>query len=557
MRDANQRGRIKRRWGIALGFLLCASARLAAAAELQVLGQPILQAQLSSTSDGSSIVSGRLLDETGSPLSGELRALSSAGLPLRFWSCADDADSGPRAAQTEVFRLAEDGEFCLRISGIHNHITASASAPSFLRVEQLLQNDGSPRLPRPAFSQAPQVLDLHEAAPSIVLVLTDGPDSHIAGAEVTLSLDCQGQTTLLGDPQALSGSKLIRFEFAPPRDARPGTCQFEARVSAPGHDTQIERKSVLAVAEVKLTVISIEESADEARVIVQVTTQAGEPVLEGIAEGTHGGAHLVSAPVEAGKAKLEFEKGVADRNVVLSYLPAGPAYRPGSSLELYIQKRDVGFRWITAHSLGLVSFCAWLVYAWLKPRQRSRGGGTPPGKPLVTQGTRARGPITGVVLDAHTGEPVSGARVCLVEASALQLIEKEATMTEQTGHFVFQVHAERGAHLRLVVDAPDYMSLEASASGAELTIHLSERRREVVRQLLAWSTRAGRPWMQKPRPTPLEIQEAAARLGKEREERWARRVSELAYRKAPPSEAEVKTAETPETLEKTHPGAIR
>lgn len=537
-------------WGSCF-LMVVPSLTHAQTAELHVVGQASLQAQLTSQEDGSSIVAGRFLDETGSPLSGEVRVFGAGRRPLTILPCRSDATLD---TPSPALAFAEDGHFCVHLEHSHQKVTVQGTAQHFLTVESELKNDGALQLPHPRFARAPQTLELGQSNKVVVEVLMGGgPGALIAGAELSLSVICAHHAVVI-DSTAVVGNRLNRFEFEPSVGIPPGNCHLEARISAPGHESQVERRTILIRGLVVLTLEESREFNDTVEVIVQALTQSGTPVVDGIVEATSAGAHLTSAPVQEGRAHLIIERASTAQEVVLSFLPASPAYVVPPGLRLEVRERRLGLRWITIHSALLSLFCAWIVYAWLKPRPKQAASDIPPRRPFVQGNGREGDRISGRVRDAHTGELLPGVRLTLELPGVSESLEKEVTVSDMEGHFEFQTRLRTSEHLRLHAAASGYLSLRAPALGGEITVHMSELRREIVRRLIDWAKRAGPPWSLASPPTALEVEKMARVLGHPKEETWASRIADLAYQQRPPSEAEVVAASSPDSFERTRRG---
>src|SRR5690606_345064 len=126
------------------------------------------------------------------------------------------------------------------------------------------------------------------------------------------------------------------------------------------------------------------------------------------------------------------------------------------------------------------------------------GTSVPPKKALVEASGGRVGAVCGRVLDAHTGAPLCQAQLSLSKVNVERAEQLESVQSDDAGAFVFQTQVESHPLLRLEVTSADHMTLTSTVKGAQVTVHLTERRRAVVFSLISWARQAGRPWDRKP-----------------------------------------------------------
>jgi hypothetical protein len=223
--------------------------------------------------------------------------------------------------------------------------------------------------------------------------------------------------------------------------------------------------------------------------------------------------------------------------VTFHYLPDDPALRAGAAATLQVAVRPPSL-WRRAPLLALVAVLAlWTARGWRRapapPKAAERPGApaAPAGREGVFEGgPAAEGGWRGLVLDAHTAEPVAGARVAAVRRSFQgERLVLEA-VTDARG--AFALDAPRDPHATLVVEGPLHRRLERPApKPGHLTIAVVARRRALLDALVRAARRAGGPW--KSDPTPAQIAFAARASGQATTESWARAVEAVAFGPAP------------------------
>lgn len=536
-------------WGT-LGW--SAIAQATPSAELVVVGQLAVHAESEPTAEGQQIIRGRLSDEIGQPVAGEISVRTQAGRKVNAEVCPwlDPEETPGLRRQLEVpgiITVGADGSFCFVTEG-EKGLVLAAQSENFIETVHDLDLGLERKLTRPRFVSAPVTLDLHSDDSHVIQILGRSESRPPEGAKLTLVLNCE-RTYPLGDSSP-TNTRMQRFEFRAPMAARPGNCQFIAEVSAPGHKPLRAARAVLVRDEVRLQVAK--RSVGSNRMTVRVTaanSQEREAALdEGLIEARENEAFVALGPVRGGSAELEFELGQSERKIDLSYVPASPALLPGKPIVLTVPKATVGFRWASLHMVGLLAFCIWLGYAWLRPKKtkNDRGPIEPPKRGLVSGSGKRTGPIRGKVFDAHTGEPLVGIVVTLSEAGVEQVHSLETITSDAEGSFLFETRLESHPMLRVAAKGEEHMAISAPTRSTNITIHLTHRRRALVQGLVAWARKAGRPWNRSPAPTPGTVEATAHERGDRPRELWAKEVATAAYARKLPTEATVETLRTPD-----------
>lgn len=519
-------------------------AQAAPSAELEVVGQVTVHTEVEPTAEGHQVIRGRVNDEVGTPVFGTIHVRTQSGRPANVQVCPwlpPESHLPPRKQLESpgTIPVALDGSFCF-VAEEAKGLVLVTHAEHFLETVHDLDLGLERALTRPTFVEAPATIDLHVDESHVLQILARSERRPPEGARLTLSLECEVPHIL--SERSLSESRIQRIEFRTPVDATPGSCRFVATASAP-HDKPLHAtRAVLLRDRVKLMIAN--EKADDKFVTVEIKVEgeaaAQQPTLldEGLIEAREAGAFVGLGPVRAGRASLEFEAGHAEREISLTYIPASSAYLPGQPITVTVQALPSGFRWAGAHTLGLLAFCLWLGYAWLRP-QAAKGrisGATPPKRALLRESGRKTGPIAGRVLDAHTGAPLGQIEIELREVGAEESRLLEQTLTNDEGTFQLKTTLESHPLLAFTARGDRYMTLSSPTRGTELTVHLTERRRALVQALVTWTRKSGHLLDRKPAPTPLTIERAARKRGDDITAEWAQKVSQAAYGAEHPSE---------------------
>lgn len=532
-------------------------AQAAPSAELEVVGQLTVHTEAEPTDEGQQIIRGRMNDEVGAPVGGTISVQTQTGHPANVqlcpWLSADTVPSPRRQLDAPgTVPVGADGSFCF-VAEEQKGLVLEAQAEHFLKAVHDLDLGLQRALSRPRFVQAPATIDLHLEESHVVQILARSERRPPEGTRLMLNLECAAPHAL--GESSLKESRMQRFEFRAPAGVGPGNCKLVATVTAKKHKPLSATRSVLLRDRIRLSLTNEINESEVFTLGVKAEGIAGatqKPLLdEGLVEARQDGAFVGLGPVHDGVATLEFEATETPRVIQLTYVPASSAYLPGEPILMTVPAHTSGFRWAGVHTIGLVAFCFWLSYAWLRPPHgkdpKSASATAPPKRALLRESGKKTGPIKGRVLDAHTGEPLFGMQVELTVVGPEENRVLEQASTDNTGTFALETHLESHPLLTLTVQGDRYMSLSSPTRGTELTVHLTERRRALVHGLVTWARKAGRPWDRNPAPTPRSVEKTALERGDPTRAEWARRVSEAAYGPKPLSEAATRSLKVPDS----------
>lgn len=293
-------------------------------------------------------------------------------------------------------------------------------------------------------------------------------------------------------------------------------------------------------------------SADGTTLAVGVGYSGGA-VPRGSVEARVNGRTVGISPVADGAATLRLRVESTRQRVArvsLHYVPDAPWWSAGSPLETTVTtvQPSSWARVLWTLTAGLV--VVWLVLAWRRPRRRAPDAPKLPRRPpgrasveVIEDGDHS--PVSGwvgVVLDAHEGTPIAGARVRIFAPAFDAPSVLSETLSGTDGHFeleTLQTSRPEGASLR--VTARWYSSLEhpLPAEG-QVRIHLTSVRRALLDRLVSWAGRRGPTYVRnRPGPTPGEVVDLAVDHQDNAVANWARDVERAAYGPiAPDSETE-------------------
>lgn len=514
--------------------------------ELEVLGKIEVHSDVETMGDGKRLVHGRLSDEIGKPVAGRILVQTSSGTPEPATPCpslSPDAGEELDAPAPGLIAVGASGEFCF-LSSSPNPLVIVAEADHFMPVKHDVSLNASRKLSRPLFSQSPTTIDLFDNSTHVVEILMGDKEQVPERATLSLSLLCESQETLI-DRIPLGKNRLTRFEWTDLETKAPGNCQFVAEASAAGHLSMRASRTVLVRDRIHLSESDLRTEGK--RVEIRVTARGSEngvgegELAEGLVEARLDGAFVALSPIERGEATIELAEEPSARVLELRFIPSGPALLSGDPLTVEVPAGNPGFRWASVHAIGLLCFAFWLGWAWLRPGSQKPMPGyeAPPREAIVRETGKRTGPIKGRVRDAHTGETLGEVLLTLeaVLPDGLSLLEQ--VTTDESGEFSFSTRLEDNPHMRIVAKNKSYMGLSAPTRSAEVTVHLTHRRRALVQNLLGWAKQVGPPWLRKPPPTPGSIERTALDFGQTATADWARAVSDAAYAPTAPSEETV------------------
>ncbi|MBK8251500.1 MAG: carboxypeptidase regulatory-like domain-containing protein [Polyangiaceae bacterium] len=517
------------------------------------------------TDAGEVAVQGELADDANTPIalaSLTVKAFGENGSQLSVvgWTpCDARLRRGARSSESVV--TDERGAFCVKAS------IATAASIS-VRYDGSDNYDGgevranvetargplAPTLLR--FEPVVEVLDLDRDSVPVSGSLRIGrsdsstPPPKREGLTVVLE-DERGkviaQTTTGGDGKA-------RFEIPTKELADPGPGELRLRFA--GSDGLAKATAVQPIirqVEVKLSVPEPQSTSDdEVTLDVDVTASRGV-VAGGVVEAVREGVSVGAATVKDGKAHVvaaiatEREGAV---KITLRYVPNAPWYRPGPDLVTTVTIAGAGLWRQLLLAVLVCGVAAWVIAGWRRAKPKARreeeGGAPPPsGRPGVQVIGRApsAGGWRGVVVDAHEGTPVPGARLSIIAPSFQGDGVVARATADEHGAFHFDPATTREA--RLVVEADLHSRYEqALPPPSALHVALITRRRALLDRLVKWARNQGAPFDGPAEPTPGHVRRAAVRLEMqdgvrwEPVERWAGKVEDAAYGPEAPGAAE-------------------
>jgi len=248
-----------------------------------------------------------------------------------------------------------------------------------------------------------------------------------------------------------------------------------------------------------------------------------------------------AAPVERGHAHVVStfaSPEMSQAPLVARYLPDAPWYEPGEPLTVNVAMRGPSpLRQLPLAIAGL-AVAAFLAAGRLG-RRAVRSNTVRERKPSVSRTPEARLDMvhaagagqarrwTGRVVDAHRGIALHDVRVVIEHATFGQRELAASTTTDCAG--VFELEPPRiEQDARLLAEGPYHAPFRQKLPPAgEIQISLVSRKRAVLDRLIAWARLRGRPFDQRPEPTPGHIRHAA---GSElRTVRWADAVERAAF----------------------------
>lgn len=554
-------GRVQRRpptahvWCAALSYLLSA-ASATADPQLRVTGSLNIEASASRRPSGSEVAA-RLLDDAQHAVAGAAIHIK----PLNL-----DSVRGARTCESHPVALAADeaGAYTVRSNGAGALCVQFDGTPegaefelSFIDPDGLYGSttrrvvaDSAARNVEIAFAPAPTLLPLERETQSL-LVLTRPMPGLAAGEAVerlVLSLlvkhDAGAAQPLAAQSVELGGS--VEFRIPSQLLGPPGPLELSVNFAGSGSTraTQtVAHATATAMAELSL-LEPLPPSRPEAGVRLHVGASSGAgPVPSGSVEARVGGTSLGSARVSHGVADLyvQLEESLAkSRPIELRYVPDAPWWLPAAPLLVTIPIAPPSpwrrIFWIAA----VTALGAWLLWSWQRPRRIERSLPSPHSRhaarvpvDLVEPGDGQSG-WRGEVLDAHDGNPIAGAVVCIRLPSFSESGVLQSAQTDAAGAFQLDRMQIAGPGAALEVRAPLHSPLVAPMPPAgTLVLSLTSRRRTLLERFVSWARRDG-GWERSGEATPGEL---ARRSDRSEVAEWASAVDEAAFGPEPLSEA--------------------
>lgn len=543
---------------------------------IQVRGAAQLRVQAWSESDGFT-VRGELVDDAGSPIAVAplaIKAFAESGAQLGLSALIPcDARGGRGLRAVEGLVTDERGAFCARAQGsVPASITVRYEGSESYDGGEVRANVESARGPLASvvlrFEPTIDTLDLDRETVPVSGSLRIGKSDVIGEAPKR-----EGLTVVLEDERGAAlaeaktgGDGRARFELPTKVLGDPGAGELRLRFNGSEGLAKISTSQpVVRQAEARLSLESTPEggSDEDIAIDVDVTSSRGA-VTGGVVEAVREGISVGAGPVTAGKARVVAAIGTersATVPITLRYVPSAPWYRPGPELFTEVKIAGTGiWRQIVVAAL-VAAVAAWVVAGWRRAKPKARredeaGAPPPSGRPGVQVIGRApsAGGWRGVVVDAHEGTAVPGARLSIVVPSFQGDGVIARALADEHGSFSFDPTTTRDA--RLVVEADLHSTYEqALPPPSALHVALITRRRALLDRLVRWAKHQGSPFDGTAEPTPGHVRRAAVRLQMQDGERWTNVESWAAQVETAAFGAEPVHAEDEDAVRAAEPGA--
>jgi hypothetical protein len=377
---------------------------------------------------------------------------------------------------------------------------------------------------------APQPFWLDDETVSLQAVAStedEGVTSPAAG--IALSLSNEAGESLASATTDSSGR--ARFRMDPIRLGAPGA--GEVRVSFAGDETvgasthamRIERRTRvdLVAAHGAQRTAPISWLDDDVTVRIVATPRCARRGCKGTPSGTveariDGEQIVAAAPLSGGVARLVIASDVpsphpsaggGNTRAIIRYVPDAPWFQPASELVLPQTPRGTSPWGRVPLALAAIAVIAWLAFARLPIRSAGRA------QPHVLAQVRLVRPAprshgwTGLVIDAHDGVTVPGARIA-IERGGFDGVEVLAqTYSDANGAFSLPI-GESQSRVELVAEGPMHAKLRRPLpSPGELAVALVLRKRALLDRFVAWARHWGTFYDTAADPTPRQVQQTA------------------------------------------------
>lgn len=507
---------------------------------IEVRGAAQIHVQAWTEGDGVT-VRGELADDAGAPiavapLTVKAFAESGAQLSVAAWMPCD-ARSRRGARTTDGVVTDERGGFCVRAPAAASGVTVrydGSDAYDGGEVRATVESAAGPLAGVVLrFEPAVETIDLDRETLPVSGSLRIGRGE--AGAEPPKR---EGLAVVLEDERGTvlaeaktGGDGRARFEIPTKDLAGPGAGELRLRFA--GSDVLSKAAAaqpVVRQVEAKLALAQAPEGSSDEDIAIDVDVTSSRGLVDGgVVEAVRDGASVGAGPVKDGKARVIAAIG-SERSemvpVTLRYVPSAPWYRPGPELSAEVKIAGAGaWRQIVLAAL-VVGVAAWVVAGWRRakpgPRRDDEASAPPPsgraGVQVIGRAPSAGG-WRGVVVDAHEGTPVAGARLSIVVPAFQGDGVIARALSDEQGAFSFEPTSARDA--RLVVEADLHSKHEqALPPPSALHVALVTRRRALLDRLVRWARGQGSPFDGASEPTPGHVRRAAARLELQEGERW-------------------------------------
>ena len=519
---------------------------------------------------GELVLSGTLVDDAAQPLGGQSVSIVVkrqadandakviAGLRAAR-GCDTSADrpqmaygvhvAGPPEAPEVVVVTDESGRFCFRAALVPdrhvahlawrgtNLVDAADTDISFdlSRQALVLEFDPAPRVvsldtTRATFEASALVDDngLRHAKSGLSITLTNERADELA--KVTTNASGRSLFAVPAERLGPPGRGELRLAFAGDADTAFAT-----------HVAAIERRVnvVLRVPAAERGELTAQNPEDGIALDVNVTSSAG-PVAEGGVEARLADIVVGAAPVERGVAHLTalFAAEGSEAEIRLRYVPSAPWFQPLGDATVRVPIRGPGI-WSKAPILiaGIAVLAFFLIgrAASKVEKPEAAPAATPASEPtfkphleVIRKAAEGESGWTGLVVDAHEGSVVKGARIWIERDDQGSRITLASAGVDAHGRFRLDGVDGAATDLRIVAEG----SLHARFSQplpfpGEIAIALVLRRRALLAKLVAWARKMGKPYDSNPEPTPGHVRRAA---GEDfQTARWADAVERAAF----------------------------
>lgn len=525
---------------LAAAVLSQVTAARAEPVRIQVRGAAQIRVQSWVDADGL-MVRGELVDDAGGPIPLApivIKAFAESGaqLSIASWSPCD-VRSRRGARTTDGPITDERGGFCVRASGAAAGVTVRYDGSDAYDGGEVRASVDSARGPLAGvvlrFEPSIETIDLDRETVPVSGSLRVGRGE--SGAEPPKR---EGLTVVLEDERATvlaetktGGDGRARFEI--PTKALAGPGQGELRLRFAGSDALSKATAaqpVVRQAEVRLELAGTPEGSSDEDIAIDVdVTSSRGPVGSGVVEAVRDGISVGAGAVTDGKVRVLAAIGTERAVTVpltLRYVASTPWYRPGPPITVDVKIAGAGIWRQIALTVIVLGVAAWVVAGWRRAKPKARrddeAGAPPPsgraGVQVIGRAPSAGG-WRGVVVDAHEGTPVAGARLSIVVPSFQGDGVLARALSDEHGAFSFEPTNARDA--RLVVEAEQHSKHEqALPPPSALHVALVTRRRALLERLVRWARSQGSPFDGPVEPTPGHVRRAAARLELQEGDRW-------------------------------------
>lgn len=507
---------------------------------IQVRGAAQIRAQAWTEGEGF-VVRGELVDDAGSPIALVpllVKAFAENGTQLPVGTVTACDGRAPRGPHGEGGLITDErGAFCAR--------GARSAASVTIRYDGSEAYDGGEVRATIENARGPLAQVVLRFEPAIDTIDLDRDTVPVSGSLRIGKVDVvgdppkrEGLVVLLEDERGAAlaetktgGDGRARFEIPTKLLGDPGTGELRLRFA--GND-QLAKVSaaqpIVRQAEARLTIDSAPEGASDEDIAIDVSVASSRgPINGGVVEAVRDGVSVGAGAVVDGKAHVVAAVGTERTSTItlkLRFVPSAPWYRPGAELTTEVKIAGTGLWRQIAIAALVAGVAAWVVAGWRRAKPKPRRGDEtdappPSGRPGVQVIGRApsAGGWRGVVVDAHEGTPVVGARLSIVVPAFQGDGVIARALADEHGSFSFDPTHARDA--RLVVEADLHSTYEqALPPPSALHVALITRRRALLDRLVRWARHQGAPFDGVSEPTPGHVRRAAARLEMQEGQRW-------------------------------------